>query len=185
VAALDVENFEVLPGSGLAATLEGEPLYGGSRAFMETKTALSEEIRSRADALCEEGKTPLFFAHGERLLGIVAVMDTVKQDSAEAIRELKSMGLYTVMLTGDNERTAAAIARQVGVDEIIADVRPGEKEAVVRRLCENGKVMMVGDGINDAPALTRADIGVAIGAGIILASLLRIVIFKMIFRKKS
>ena len=165
VAALDVENFEVLPGSGLAATLEGEPLYGGSRAFMETKTALSEEIRSRADALCEEGKTPLFFAHGERLLGIVAVMDTVKQDSAEAIRELKSMGLYTVMLTGDNERTAAAIARQVGVDEVIAGVLPTGKAEVIQSLQTRGKVAMVGDGINDAPALMRADIGIAIGAG--------------------
>ncbi len=161
----DVEEFEILPGSGLTGRLDKDILYGGSMRFIQTKLALSDSIRERASAFAEEGKTPLFFVQGGKLLGILAVADTIKPDSADAIRELREMGIRVVMLTGDNERTASAIGREVGVDEVIAGVLPTGKEEVIRSLQERGKVAMVGDGINDAPALTRADIGIAIGAG--------------------
>ncbi|MBR1457365.1 MAG: heavy metal translocating P-type ATPase [Oscillospiraceae bacterium] len=161
----EVENFLALPGNGLTASLDGAALCGGSRRFMESRLPLPASLAARADELAEEGKTPLFFALGEQFLGVIAVADVIKPDSAQAVQELKNMGIRVVMLTGDNQRTAAAIGRQAGVDEVIAGVLPDGKESVIRRLGESGKVAMVGDGINDAPALTRADIGVAIGAG--------------------
>ena len=160
-----VEDFQALPGNGLIAGLDGKTLCGGSRRFLESRLALPPDLAERAESLAGEGKTPLFFAWGERLLGIIAVADVIKADSAQAVRELKNMGIRVVMLTGDNQRTAEAIGRQAGVDEVIAGVLPDGKESAIRRLAEGGKVAMVGDGINDAPALTRADIGVAIGAG--------------------
>ena len=160
-----VEDFQALPGNGLIAGLDGKTLCGGSRRFLESRLALPPDLAERAESLAGEGKTPLFFAWGERLLGIIAVADVIKADSAQAVRELKNMGIHVVMLTGDNQRTAEAIGRQAGVDEVIAGVLPDGKESAIRRLAEGGKVAMVGDGINDAPALTRADIGVAIGAG--------------------
>ena len=156
---LPIEDFRVLPGKGLEATVNGQRLAGGNLEFMQA--ALPEA----AAALAEEGKTPMVFALGDRTLGIIAVADTIKEDSPEAIRQLKNMGIRVVMLTGDNEKTAAAIGAQVGVDEVIAGVLPSGKDAVIQRLGSRGKVAMVGDGINDAPALTRADTGVAIGAG--------------------
>ena len=160
-----VEDFQALPGNGLIASLDGKPLCGGSRRFLESRLSLPTALIDRAESLAGEGKTPLFFAWGERLLGIIAVADVIKADSAQAVQELKNMGIHVVMLTGDNQRTAEAIGRQAGVDEVIAGVLPDGKENTIRRLAESGKVAMVGDGINDAPALTRADIGVAIGAG--------------------
>ena len=160
-----VANFTVYPGNGLSAKRRNEDIFGGNLSFIETKAAVSEDMRSRASALADEGKTPLFFAKNDRLLGIIAVADVIREDSPAAIRELHEMGIRVVMLTGDNERTAAAIAKDVGADEVIAGVLPDGKEDVIRALCEQGKVAMVGDGINDAPALTRADIGIAIGAG--------------------
>ena len=160
-----VEDFQALPGNGLIAGLDGKTLCGGSRRFLESRLALPPDLAERAESLAGEGKTPLFFAWGERLLGIIAVADVIKADSAQAVRELKNMGIHVVMLTGDNQRTAEAIGRQAAVDEVIAGVLPDGKESAIRRLAEGGKVAMVGDGINDAPALTRADIGVAIGAG--------------------
>jgi len=160
-----VEDFQALPGNGLIAGLDGKTLCGGSRRFLESRLALPPDLAERAESLAGEGKTPLFFAWGERLLGIISVADVIKADSAQAVRELKNMGIHVVMLTGDNQRTAEAIGRQAGVDEVIAGVLPDGKESAIRRLAEGGKVAMVGDGINDAPALTRADIGVAIGAG--------------------
>ncbi len=161
----DVMEFSILAGSGLHANINGETLWGGNLNFVQTKVEVSEEAREKATALAEEGKTPLFFAKGKTLLGIIAVSDIIKDDSKKAIRDLKNMGIRVVMLTGDNEKTANAIGREVGVDEVIAGVLPDGKEAVVRTLQEKGSVIMVGDGINDAPALTRADIGIAIGAG--------------------
>ena len=160
-----LEDFQVLPGNGLTARAEGALLSGGNLAFVRTKAEIPEEILREAERLSNEGKTPLFFARDRQFLGLIAVADTVRPDSVQAIRELKEMGLHVVMLTGDNRRTAEAIGRQAGVDEVIADVLPDEKEGVVRRLQAFGKVAMVGDGINDAPALTRADVGIAIGAG--------------------
>ena len=161
----EVEDFSALPGNGLRARLDGEELLGGSLAYISSLTAIPPELREKADALSEKGKTPLLFAKGGELLGVIAVADTVKADAAEAVRELKGMGIHVVMLTGDNARTAAAIGAQVGADEVISGVLPDGKESVIRSLQQRGRVAMVGDGINDAPALTRADIGIAIGAG--------------------
>jgi len=160
-----VENFKALPGSGLTATHNGKELYGGSLSFISTVCEVADGIKEQANSLSEQGKTPLLFAEGGRLLGVIAVADVIKPDSAEAIAELKNMGIRVVMLTGDNERTARSIGAQAGIDEVIADVMPDGKENVIRSLKEQGKVAMVGDGINDAPALTRADMGIAIGAG--------------------
>ena len=161
----EVEDFSALPGNGLRARLGGEELLGGSLAYISSLVSVPPELRERADALSEKGKTPLLFAKGGELLGVIAVADTVKDDAAEAVRELKGMGIHVVMLTGDNARTAAAIGAQVGADEVISGVLPDGKESVIRSLQQRGRVAMVGDGINDAPALTRADIGIAIGAG--------------------
>ena len=160
-----VEAFAALPGNGLTGVRQGHTLLGGSQAFAAEKCVLPDGIREKADALSGEGKTPLFFLEDGRLLGVVAVADVIKEDSPEAIRQLKNLGVHTVMITGDNEKTARAIGRLAGVDEVIAGVLPDGKEAAVRRLQTRGKVAMVGDGINDAPALTRADTGIAIGAG--------------------
>ena len=161
----NLEDFEALPGNGLRGKLAGEELLGGSLKYVSALVPVSQEMSDRAQTLAEQGKTPLLFAKDGKLLGIVAVADTIKADSGEAIRQLKNMGIRVVMLTGDNVRTAKAIGAQAGVDEVISDVLPDGKEAVVRRLKSKGKVAMVGDGINDAPALTRADTGIAIGAG--------------------
>ena len=161
----DVTEFQALPGNGLTAVLDGHTLYGGNRTFISSKVKVDENIRKTAEKLAEEGKTPLFFGNEERLLGVIAVADVIKEDSPQAIKELQNMGIHVVMLTGDNERTAKAIGKQAGVDEVIAGVLPEGKEQVIRKLKEKGKVAMVGDGINDAPALTRADMGIAIGAG--------------------
>ena len=160
-----VDEFEAVAGNGLTGTLDGRKLTGGNRKFIENRVKIPVNIQNVADRLAEEGKTPLFFARDEELLGMIAVADVIKEDSCQAIQELKNMGIHVVMLTGDNERTAKAIGKQAGVDEVIAGVLPDGKEEVVRKLKEKGKVAMVGDGINDAPALTRADIGIAIGAG--------------------
>jgi Cu2+-exporting ATPase len=160
-----VEDFEALPGLGLRARLGGSLICGGSLDFIGKESRIPGGARREAERLAAEGKTPLCFARDGRFLGLVAVADVIKEDSARAVQELRNMGLYTVMLTGDNERTARAVAAQAGVDEVIAGVRPDGKEAVIRRLQEQGAVAMVGDGINDAPALTRADVGIAIGAG--------------------
>ena len=161
----EVTDFAALPGNGLAAKLDGMDIYAGNAAFIQTKLTLPAALAQQAEKLASEGKTPLFFGGAGRLLGVIAVADTIKEDSPEAICQLQNMGIRVVMLTGDNQRTADAIGRQAGVDEVIAGVLPDGKEAVIRRLQESGKVAMVGDGINDAPALTRADIGIAIGAG--------------------
>ena len=161
----EVSDFRALPGNGLTATLGGEELLGGSLSFISTKAQIPSDLRMKAESLAEEGKTPLFFAKGGRLAGIIAVADVMKEDSPAAIAALRNMGIRVVMLTGDNERTARAIGRQAGVDEVIAGVLPEGKENVIRTLQKKGKVAMVGDGINDAPAPTRADIGIAIGAG--------------------
>ena len=165
LTAPEVTDFAALPGNGLSAQLDGKEIFGGNAAFIETKVPVPAELSAKAAALSAEGKTPLFFGGAGRLLGVVAVADTLKEDSPRAIRELQGMGIRVVMLTGDNQRTADAIGRQAGVDEVIAGVLPGGKEAVIRTLQKSGKVAMVGDGINDAPALTRADTGIAIGAG--------------------
>ena len=160
-----VSDFQALPGNGLTAVLNGSALSGGNLNFITTHAEVPQSLRDQADRLAKSGKTPLFFSRDRRLLGIIAVADVIKEDSPQAIRELQNMGIRVVMLTGDNERTAQAIGRQAGVDEVIAGVLPDGKEAVIRSLRQQGKVAMVGDGINDAPALTRADIGIAIGAG--------------------
>ena len=160
-----VTDFTALPGNGLTAKLEGKEIFGGSAAFISTKVAIPAALQTQSAALAAQGKTPLFFGGAGRLLGVIAVADTIKEDSPQAIRELRNMGIRVVMLTGDNQRTAEAIGRQAGVDEVIAGVLPEGKEAVIRHLQKYGKVAMVGDGINDAPALTRADTGIAIGAG--------------------
>lgn len=161
----EVSGFQALPGNGLTAEWNGNTLVGGSYQFISGRTKVSDDIKRKAEQLAEEGKTPLLFARGGKLAGIIAVADVIKEDSPQAVRELQNMGIRVVMLTGDNERTAKAIGRQAGVDEVIAGVLPDGKESVIRSLKEKGKVAMVGDGINDAPALTRADIGIAIGAG--------------------
>ena len=165
LTAQPVSDFQALPGNGLEAVFAGQPLRGGNLALISRHAAVSPEMQSTAERLAQAGKTPLFFSRGEALLGVIAVADVIKEDSPQAVRELQSMGLQVVMLTGDNQRTADAIGRQAGVDRVIAGVLPEGKEAVIRQLKQQGKVAMVGDGINDAPALTRADIGIAIGAG--------------------
>ena len=165
IACPDVTDFAALPGNGLSARLDGMEIYGGNAEFIATKASVPAELQAEAARLAAEGKTPLFFGGAGRLMGVIAVADTLKEDSPRAIRELQNMGIRVVMLTGDNQRTADAIGRQAGVDEVIAGVLPDGKEAVIHRLQESGKVAMVGDGINDAPALTRADTGIAIGAG--------------------
>jgi len=163
--AEETEFFKTLPGNGVTAKLGGITVYGGNLKFIESKIAVSESEKSTAFSLAEEGKTPLLFAKDKKLIGIIAVADTIKSDAAEAVKQLKNMGIKVIMLTGDNEKTANAIGRNAGVDEIVAGVLPNGKETVIRRLMKSGRVAMVGDGINDAPALTRADIGIAIGAG--------------------
>ena len=164
-AVSPVTDFRALPGSGLTARLDGALLLGGNMELAQRHCEISEEVAAKAESLSAEGKTPLFFIRDGSLAGIIAVADVIKEESAEAIRQLKRMGIHVVMLTGDNQRTADAIGRQAGVDEVIAGVLPSGKESVIRRLKKRGKVAMVGDGINDAPALTRADVGIAIGAG--------------------
>ena len=165
LTAFEVERFEALPGNGLTASLDGAELLGGSFKFISGQIAVSDETAKRAERLAEEGKTPLLFARGGALIGIIAVADVIKDDSPQAIEQMRNMGIHVVMLTGDNERTAKAIGAKAGVDEVIAGVLPDGKESVIRSLKEKGKVIMVGDGVNDAPALTSADIGIAIGAG--------------------
>ena len=165
ITAGEVDDFVALPGNGLSGIYEGSELCGGNANFIGSVAAVSDEIRAKAEKLAEAGKTPLYFSRDGKLLGIVAVADVIKEDSPRAVKELQNMGIRVVMLTGDNERTAKAIGSQAGVDEVIAGVLPEGKESVIRSLKEQGKVAMVGDGINDAPALTRADIGIAIGAG--------------------
>ncbi len=160
-----VSDFRALPGNGLTAMLDGEAVWGGSVEFIGGKVKIPADIRQNAENLAEQGKTPLLFARGGKLLGVIAVADAIKEDSPRAVRELQGMGIRVVMLTGDNERTARAVGEKAGVDQIIAGVKPDGKESVIRRMMEAGKVAMVGDGINDAPALTRADVGIAIGAG--------------------
>ena len=164
-AVEEVSGFSALPGNGLTAVLNGSTLFGGNLNFIGSKVRISSLMQKKAEELSCQGKTPLFFASDGRLSGIIAVADTIKEDSAQAVRELKNMGIHVVMLTGDNQRTAEAIGRQAGVNEVVAGVLPDGKEAVIRELQKKGKTAMVGDGINDAPALTRADIGIAIGAG--------------------
>ena len=163
--ACEVTRFQALPGNGLSAVLEGKTLLGGSMKFIGGQVSVPAGLKAKAEQLAENGKTPLLFASDGKLLGIIAVADVIKEDSPRAVRELQNMGIRVVMLTGDNERTAKAIGAQAGVDEVIAGVLPDGKESVIRSLKEQGRVAMVGDGINDAPALTRADIGIAIGAG--------------------
>ena len=165
VDKLEVQDFTALPGNGLSAVLDGQRIVGGSMTFIKEKSGLSEAMQEICNRLAQEGKTPLLFTLDDKLIGVIAVADTIKKDSREAIRQLKNMGIHVVMLTGDNERTARAIGAEAGVDEVIAGVLPDGKESVIRKLKEQGKTAMVGDGINDAPALTRADMGVAIGAG--------------------
>ena len=162
---MEVADFQISPGNGLSGTFGNEPLAGGNLNFIEQKATVSEAIRQKASALAQEGKTPLFFSKNKTLIGVIAVADVIKEDSPQAVRELQNMGIHVVMLTGDNERTANAIGKQAGVDEVIAGVLPDGKENVIRALKKRGKTAMVGDGINDAPALTRADTGIAIGAG--------------------
>ena len=165
LTAEEVSDFQALPGNGLTATLDGAVLRGGNRAFISSYTKIEGPILAQAEALAADGKTPLYFSRDGRLAGVIAVADVIKEDSPRAVKELQGMGIHVVMLTGDNEKTARAIGRQAGVDQVIAGVLPDGKEEVIRALKEKGKVAMVGDGINDAPALTRADMGIAIGAG--------------------
>ncbi len=165
IPAEEVTDFQALPGNGLTARLNGAALSGGNLSFISTQAAVPQDLQAKAEALAGQGKTPLFFSQNGALLGVIAVADVIKEDSPQAVRELQNMGIRVVMLTGDNQRTADAIGKQAGVDEVIAGVLPDGKESVIRRLKEQGRVAMVGDGINDAPALTRADTGVAIGAG--------------------
>ncbi|MBR2176997.1 MAG: cadmium-translocating P-type ATPase [Clostridia bacterium] len=165
ITAQEVTDFKALPGNGLTAFLDSKAVSGGNLSFIRTKADVSDEAQHVADQFAREGKTPLFFAKDGQLLGLIAVADVIKPDSAEAVRQLKNMGIRVVMLTGDNEHTANAIGKQAGVDQVIAEVLPDRKEAVIRELQKHGKVAMIGDGINDAPALTRADTGIAIGAG--------------------
>ncbi len=161
----EVTDFQALPGNGLTGKWKGATLSGGNYGFISTRAAVSQETQAKAEALAAQGKTPMFFSRDGMLLGVIAVADVIKEDSPQAVKELQNMGIRVVMLTGDNRRTAEAIGRQAGVDEVIAGVLPDGKESVIRGLKEQGKVAMVGDGINDAPALTRADTGIAIGAG--------------------
>ncbi len=161
----EVTDFKALPGNGLSAVLDGASLDGGNLSFISSRCEVTSEMKTQSERLAEEGKTPLFFSKNGKLIGIIAVADTIKEDSPQAVKELQNMGIRVVMLTGDNEKTARAVGHQAGVDEVIAGVLPDGKESVIRSLKKKGKVAMVGDGINDAPALTRADIGIAIGAG--------------------
>ena len=163
--AEEVTEFKALPGNGLTAALKGRDLFGGNYTFISSKAAVPEAVKIRSEQLAEEGKTPLFFSRDGKLTGIIAVADVIREDSPGAVKELQNMGVHVVMLTGDNERTAKAIGRQAGVDQVVAGVLPDGKESVISSLKEYGKVAMVGDGINDAPALTSADTGIAIGAG--------------------
>ncbi|PNV59623.1 copper-translocating P-type ATPase [Clostridium sp. chh4-2] len=163
--AREVTDFRALPGNGLSAVLDGAVLCGGNFTFISSQAEVTEEMKRRSEQLAEEGKTPLFFSKDGSMAGVIAVADTIKEDSPQAVKELQNMGIHVVMLTGDNERTARAVGKQAGVDAVIAGVLPEGKENVIRELKKKGKVAMVGDGINDAPALTRADIGIAIGAG--------------------
>ena len=165
ISADEVTEFAAAPGNGLTGMMNGQKLTGGNLGFVRKAATVGGEYTEKAEALAEEGKTCLYFAEGDRLLGIIAVADAIKEDSPEAVRQLQAMGIHVVMLTGDDERTARAIAAQAGAEEVIAGVKPDGKERVIRRLMKRGKVAMVGDGINDAPALTRADVGIAIGAG--------------------
>lgn len=165
LAEEEVSEFQALPGNGLTGVWHGVTLTGGNYKFISAGTTVPEKIKVQAEQLAEEGKTPLFFSKDSQLIGVIAVADVIKEDSPQAVKEMQNMGIYVVMLTGDNERTARAIGKQAGVDEVIAGVLPEGKESVIRELKKKGKVAMVGDGINDAPALTRADIGIAIGAG--------------------
>ena len=165
IAIAEVTDFSAVVGNGLTATLAGKIIKAGNLAFVSKFVKVSDDMRAKSVEFSKEGKTPLFFAADDRLCGIIAVADTIKEDSPEAVRQLKNMGIRVVMLTGDNEQTAGAIGKQAGVDEVIAGVLPDGKEAVIRKLKKQGRVAMVGDGINDAPALTRADMGIAIGAG--------------------
>ena len=165
VSSKKVSAFQALPGNGLSAVCEGAHLTGGSVAYISSRTALSDKVKQQAQGLADQGKTPLCFLRDDRYIGMIAVADVIKEDSPRAVRELQNMGIHVVMLTGDNRRTAEAIGAQAGVDEVVADVLPDGKENVIRELQKFGKVAMVGDGINDAPALTRADMGIAIGAG--------------------
>ena len=165
IAVAEVTDFSAVVGNGLTAILAGKMIKAGNLAFVSKFVEVSDDMRAKAVEFSKEGKTPLFFAADDRLCGIIAVADTIKEDSPEAVRQLKNMGIRVVMLTGDNEQTAGAIGKQAGVDEVIAGVLPDGKEAVIRKLKKQGRVAMVGDGINDAPALTRADMGIAIGAG--------------------
>ena len=165
IKCYETENFTSLTGNGLSAVKHGTEIYGGSLKFIETKANISDKIRSYANRFADSGKTPLLFAKDNKVIGIIAVADTVKNDSAEAVKQLKNMGIRVIMLTGDNENTARAIGKVAGVDEVFAGVLPDGKETVIRNLMKKGKVAMVGDGINDAPALTRADVGIAIGTG--------------------
>lgn len=165
VSSKKVSAFQALPGNGLSAVCEGAHLTGGSVAYISSRTALSDKVKQQAQELADQGKTPLCFLRDDRYIGMIAVADVIKEDSPRAVRELRNMGIHVVMLTGDNRRTAEAIGAQAGVDEVVADVLPDGKENVIRELQKFGKVAMVGDGINDAPALTRADMGIAIGAG--------------------
>ncbi len=165
IPAEEVTDFQALPGNGLTARLDGEALSGGNLSFIRTQAAVPQDFQAKAEVLAGQGKTPLFFSRDGKLLGVAAVADVIKEDSPQAVKELQNMGIRVVMLTGDNQRTAQAIGKQAGVDEVIAGVLPDGKENVIRRLKEQGRVAMVGDGINDAPALTRADTGIAIGAG--------------------
>ena len=159
------DDFQAMPGNGLSGIVSGARVFGGNLKFISGKTTVSEQMQRQAEELAKQGKTPLFFATEEKLFGIIAVADVIKEDSPQAISQLQNMGIEVVMLTGDNERTAEAIGAQAGVDQVIAGVLPDGKERVIRELQQRGKVAMVGDGINDAPALTRADMGIAIGAG--------------------
>ncbi len=165
IESLEVTDFKALPGNGLMAALDGSVLNGGNASFITKQADIPDDMLKQSERLAEEGKTPLFFSKDGKLVGIIAVADVIKEDSPQAVKEMQNMGIKVVMLTGDNERTAAAIGKQAGVDAVIAGVLPDGKESVIRSLKEQGKVIMVGDGINDAPALTRADIGIAIGAG--------------------
>ena len=163
--AENVDDFKALPGNGLEVTRGGEKLVGGSLTVPALPGAATQKLEAKAAELASDGKTPLLFAANGKAAGLIAVADVIKEDSAKAIKELQNMGITVVMLTGDNERTAEAIGRQAGVDKVVAGVLPEGKEAVIRKLQQFGSVAMVGDGINDAPGLTRADIGIAIGAG--------------------
>ena len=165
LSAQDVTDFQALSGHGVQAQQNGKTLYGGSMKSVQSRMKLDDSWVQKADALASQGKTPLFFVEDGRLAGVIAVADVIKEDSRSAIQQLQAMGIETVMLTGDNQRTAEAIGKQAGVQKVIAGVLPDEKEAVIRKLQQRGKTAMVGDGINDAPALTRADIGIAIGSG--------------------